>query len=63
MSLRCFLATESVRGTKVSALGITNKGSLSDTGYNRIIPSIAAMGHKREFPSHGMGIVTMSFLF
>ena len=63
MSLRCLRATESVRGTKIWALGMTNRGSLSDTGYKLFIASRAAIGHKGECPNKGIEIVTISFLF
>ena len=63
MKRNIFKATESVRGTILWALGTTNRGSLSETGYNRIIAFIAIIGHKGVSPSRGRGIVTISFLF
>ena len=59
MFFKCFLATESVRGTNLELCGITNKGSLEETGN---ILFMAEIGHKCEAPKFGKGIVTGCFL-
>ena len=63
MFLRCFLATESVKGTKPLFRGRRNSGSFGWAGMAFITTVNAEIGHNREEPRYGSGSVTVSLWF
>ena len=63
MVLRCFLATESVRGVGPLLRGKMNNGSLGEAGMAWIMAARADMGHRWEEPKKGRGRVTVSLRF
>ena len=63
MSLRCFLATESVRGVRPLIFGTKNNGSLSEPGIFVNMVLNAVIGQRGECPRAGMETVATSLLF